>query len=184
MADADGVRGARGAELLTRIVAEIDARRDELRPLLAEYERLLEAAEALEHGSGPAAPSEAPSTPAAAPPAKARGARSARAARKATGAARRGSAAGTIARAGSGASKRAAGAGAGGGKAAARSAAQQAIVAALEHGSHTVAELSVVTAMTGSNIRVSLRRLLAAGAVTRAKRDGKAAYALARSLRS
>jgi DNA-binding transcriptional ArsR family regulator len=62
-----------------------------------------------------------------------------------------------------------------------RGAAQQAIIAALEHGSHTVSELAVVTAMSGPNIRENLRRLLKAGAVTRAKREGKAAYALSRS---
>ena len=61
-----------------------------------------------------------------------------------------------------------------------RDAAQQAIVAALEHGSHTVAELGVVTAMSGASIREGLRRLAKAGTVRRAKRegDGKAAYAL------
>lgn len=62
---------------------------------------------------------------------------------------------------------------------AARGAAAQAIVAALEHGSHTVGELSVVTAMSAANIRANLRRLQAAGTVTRATREGKAAYALA-----
>jgi predicted Rossmann fold nucleotide-binding protein DprA/Smf involved in DNA uptake len=61
-----------------------------------------------------------------------------------------------------------------------RGAAQQAILAALEHGSHTVSELVVVTAMSAANIRENLRRLLKAGTVTRASRDGKAAYALSR----
>jgi hypothetical protein len=60
-----------------------------------------------------------------------------------------------------------------------RGAAEQAIVAALEHGSHSVSELVVVTAMSAANIRANLRRLLAAGTVTRATRDGKAVYALA-----
>jgi hypothetical protein len=61
-----------------------------------------------------------------------------------------------------------------------RGAAQLAIVAALEHGSHTVSELVVVTAISGASIRANLRRLLSAGTVTTAKRDdGKAAYALA-----
>jgi DNA-binding transcriptional ArsR family regulator len=62
-----------------------------------------------------------------------------------------------------------------------RGAAQTAILSALEHGSHTAAELAVVTAMSGQNVRENLRRLLGAGAVTRAKRDGKVAYALAAS---
>jgi DNA-binding transcriptional ArsR family regulator len=55
---------------------------------------------------------------------------------------------------------------------------QQAIVAALEHGSHTVSELAVVTAISGPSIRQGLRRLLAAGTVTRLKREGRAAYGL------
>jgi predicted Rossmann fold nucleotide-binding protein DprA/Smf involved in DNA uptake len=59
-----------------------------------------------------------------------------------------------------------------------RSAAQQVIVAALEHGSHTVSELAVVTAMPGPSIRQNLRRLMLSGAVKRAKREGKLAYAL------
>jgi hypothetical protein len=74
----------------------------------------------------------------------------------------RGSAAGAIARAAS----------------APRGAAQQAIVAALEHGSHTVAELVLVTAISGAEIRDSLRRLQRTGTITRTKRDGRAAYAL------
>jgi DNA-binding MarR family transcriptional regulator len=55
-----------------------------------------------------------------------------------------------------------------------------AILAALEHGSHTVSELAVVTAMSGAIINNNLRRLQQAGAITRTKRegDGKAAYAL------
>jgi hypothetical protein len=59
-----------------------------------------------------------------------------------------------------------------------RGAAQEAIVAALEHGSHTASELAVVTAMSGPSIRQNLRRLVVAGTVTRAKREGKLAYAL------
>jgi predicted Rossmann fold nucleotide-binding protein DprA/Smf involved in DNA uptake len=59
-------------------------------------------------------------------------------------------------------------------------AAEQAIVAALEHGSHTVAELVVVTAMPGGEIRSSLRRLNGAGTVTRTQRAGRTAYALSR----
>jgi hypothetical protein len=60
-----------------------------------------------------------------------------------------------------------------------RGAAQEAIVAALEHGSHTLSELAVVTAMSGPSLRQSLRRLVLAGTVTQAKREGKLAYALA-----
>jgi len=65
------------------------------------------------------------------------------------------------------------------GASAPRGAAERAIVAALEHGSHSVSELVVVTAMSAPNIRANLRRLLAAGTVTRATRGGRAAYALA-----
>jgi hypothetical protein len=89
-------------------------------------------------------------------------------------------AAGSGKRAAAGSSKRAA---AGSGKRAAgsavpRGAAEQAIVAALEHGSHTVGELVLVTAMAGSQIRSSAQRLQRAGAITRTKREGRAAYAL------
>jgi hypothetical protein len=55
---------------------------------------------------------------------------------------------------------------------------QLAIVAALEHGSHTVSELVVVTAKPGGQIRASLRPLVRSGAVARAARDGRVAYAL------
>jgi DNA-binding MarR family transcriptional regulator len=56
-----------------------------------------------------------------------------------------------------------------------------AIIAALEHGSHTVSELVIVTAISGPIINNNLRRLQQAGTITRTKRagDGKAAYALA-----
>jgi hypothetical protein len=61
-----------------------------------------------------------------------------------------------------------------------RNESQQAITAALEHGSHTVAELAIVTAMSGPAIREAIRGLQKAGKVKKAKRgDGKAAYALA-----
>jgi hypothetical protein len=56
-----------------------------------------------------------------------------------------------------------------------------AIVAALEHGSHTVAELGVVTAMSGAEIREGARRLLRAGRIVKASREGRAAYELSGS---
>jgi hypothetical protein len=62
-----------------------------------------------------------------------------------------------------------------------RGAAAEAIVAALEHGSHTVSELAIVTAMSGQNIRNNLRRLLQAQSVKQTKREGKTAYELGRS---
>jgi hypothetical protein len=57
---------------------------------------------------------------------------------------------------------------------------RQAIVAALEHGSHTISELVMVTAMSTSEIRTNLSQLARQRKVTRVKRqgDGKSAYAL------
>jgi hypothetical protein len=55
---------------------------------------------------------------------------------------------------------------------------QQAIVAALEHGSHTVGELVIVTALSPPDIRAGARRLLRDGKIVRIEREGKAAYAL------
>lgn len=54
----------------------------------------------------------------------------------------------------------------------------EAILAALEHGSHTVAELGVVTARPAPEIRESLRRLLANEAIVKTEREARAAYAL------
>jgi Bacterial regulatory protein, arsR family len=145
-------------DLLERVRAEIDARRAELQPRLAEYEQLLSAAQALGLGTGNDRRSAARASrrPKPAPAVKPAAVAKARARRSAKGSA--------PARA-----------------RAPRGAAQTAILSALEHGSHTVAELAVVTAMSGQNVRENLRRLLGAGVVTRAKRDGKAAYALAAS---
>lgn len=144
-------------DLLSRIGAEIDARMRELRPLVDEYEQTLVAAGALERKGADAEP--------ALP--RGRG-RTARRGVRAPAARARASAAGSGAPARARAPH----------ERAARGAAQQAILAALEHGSHTVSELVVVTAMSAPNVRENLRRLLKAGAVARASRDGKAAYAL------
>lgn len=55
----------------------------------------------------------------------------------------------------------------------------EAILAALEHGSHSVAELGVVTALPASEIRESLRRLRVNEAIVKTDRDdGRTAYAL------
>ncbi|HEY5261290.1 MAG TPA: hypothetical protein VIJ33_04205, partial [Solirubrobacteraceae bacterium] len=62
---------------------------------------------------------------------------------------------------------------------AARGAAREAILAALDHGSHTIGELAIVTAMSAPNINGNLRRLLSEGAVAKTEREGKAAWALA-----
>ncbi len=57
---------------------------------------------------------------------------------------------------------------------------RQAILAALEHGSHTASELVMVTAMSTPEIRGGLSRLAGGGAIAKVKRrgDGKTAYAL------
>jgi hypothetical protein len=57
---------------------------------------------------------------------------------------------------------------------------RQAIVAALEHGSHTIGELVMVTAMSTTEIRTNLGQLSRQRKVTRVKRrgDGKSAFAL------
>jgi DNA-binding transcriptional ArsR family regulator len=64
---------------------------------------------------------------------------------------------------------------------AAKSTGEIAVLAALEHGSHTISELVVVTALPAATVRESLRRLTRRGAVAKAERDGKSAYALSPS---
>jgi predicted Rossmann fold nucleotide-binding protein DprA/Smf involved in DNA uptake len=136
------------SDLLARVRAEIDSRLADLRPAVAEHQQLLEAAATVE---------------AEAKAARAQALKAARPLKAAKAKARRPSAPrrSSSARAGS----------------AALGAPEQAILAALEHGSHTVAELGVVTAMPAAEIRTSLKRLLKAGRVQRAKREGRAAYA-------
>ncbi len=139
------------ADLLARVRAEIDVRLAELRPSVAEYERLRGAAGALYEGAdapvveagGGARPRPAATPrPAAKPRQPAKPRRPAKPRQVRLGAS------------------------------------EQAIVAALEHGSHTVSELGVVTAMSGPDIRESVRRLLRAGKIARARREGRVAYAL------
>jgi hypothetical protein len=151
------------SDLLSTIRGEIDARLKELRPSLAEYERLLSAADALVDSGGP--------VKVAAP-------RATRV-RRAT----RGSAAGAIKRAAGSAAPKPSRPGAEVAKPvrAQRGAARESILAALDHGSHTVGELAVVTAMSASNINGNLRRLASDGAVVKIEREGKTAYALAKT---
>jgi hypothetical protein len=158
------------ADLLAQVRAEIDGRLSELRPAVAEYERLLGAATALE--SSAAALEISTSAPHGASPVS-------------DGPIEIGSQAeqGALAAAQQATSRRAAKAPAAKAKPTARrqpgvGPVEQAIVAALEHGSHTLSELGVVTAMPASALREGLRRLLTAGKVTRASREGRAAYAL------
>ena len=126
----------------------------ELRPHVEEHRQLLAAAESLTlDGAATEAPARAPRRPSAKAPAKARRARAA--GRRAT------------------AKKAPAGKTRG-----PRGATQQAIEAALEHGSHTISELVLVTAIEAAPIRTQLSRLQKAGVVSRVRRDGKAAYSL------
>jgi hypothetical protein len=62
---------------------------------------------------------------------------------------------------------------------AARGAAREAILGALEHGSHTLAELVVVTAMSSANVNGNLRKLAAEKAIAKTQREGKTAWMLA-----
>jgi hypothetical protein len=180
-------------DLLSTIRDEIDQRLNELRPLLAEYEHLLGAADALvATGRREAAATAQTSSP----PTPARG-------KTRVGIARRGSAAGAIERAAAGPEKaevereldesaatrpRAADAqrdtrpsrraATSKPERAARGAAREAILGALEHGSHTVGELVVVTAMSGPNVSGNLRRLSIEGVVVKTEREGKTAWSL------
>jgi hypothetical protein len=145
------------ADVLTSIRAEIDARLRELAPAIAEYERLSSAAAALTAESRAVSRRAAPGAPAGAPPSS-----------RSSPPRRRGKARVKAAR-GSGRRERPA-----------ESPTAQAILAALEHGSHTVAELVLVTALPAADIRDSLRHLRKHKAIVKTDRlDGKSAYALA-----
>jgi hypothetical protein len=127
-------------DLLSEIRNEIDERLEQLRPAVAEYERLLDAAGALElDGAAAAQPRLA----------RAAAARS-RTARKRT--ARKRAAVDTRVR--------------------------EAILGVLEHGSHTTAELVVVTAMSTPSLNRDLRKLAAEGVVVKTAREGKTAWSL------
>jgi hypothetical protein len=176
------------ADVLTRVRAEIDARLRELRPAVAEYAELLDAADAIETQARtrqaspkPAAKRQTASKAKAAPQAnaapKADAAPDVRTEAKAKPEAKRRPTA-KVAPKVRATVKAASKPKPAKPKPVATSAAEQAIVAALEHGSHTVGELGVVTAMSGGEIREGARRLLEAGKITRAKREGRAAYAL------
>jgi hypothetical protein len=160
------------SDLLSTIRAELDSRLKELRPSLAEYERLLAAVDALVDGGGPLAKLVAPRARRASRPTRARPAT-------------RGSAGGAIKRAGGGAAPKPSKPPAEAAKpkrvGTQRGAARESILAALDHGSHTVGELAVVTAMSASNINGNLRRMAFDGAVIKTEREGKTAYALPRA---
>lgn len=170
------------SDLLSTIRAELDARMNELRSSLAEYERLLVAADALIEDAGPSAKLTVPRTPS-----KLRTPGTPRTTRAPD--VPRGSAAGAIERAAGSAGGRVARrpsiskpqAGKPKSPRAQRGAAHEAILAALGHGSHTVGELAVVTAMSAPNINGNLRRMASDGAVVKTEREGKMAYALAKT---
>lgn len=155
-------------DLLGTIQAEIDARLTALRPALAEYEQLLAAMQALDAGGASQAQGAAQAS---------------RASRSKRPPAKRGTAVGVIRRAASEPLRSRALARASERTArkprAVRGVAREAILAALEHGSHTVGELVTVTAMSAPNVNGNVRKLLAEGRVSKTDRDGKAAYVLA-----
>jgi hypothetical protein len=131
-----------GTDLLSEIRREIEERLVQLRPAVAEYEQLLEAAAAVERRDGSVAPDDdAPAARAAAPASRAR----------AGGGPRGASRDGVVG---------------------------EAILAALEHGSHTPAELAVVTGKGAVLVNRELRRLVALELVARTKREGKQAWSL------
>lgn len=160
------------ADLLSTIRREIDERLNELRPFLAERQRLLVAAEALvEAGQGGTEVRAQPSGDKVDSPAVAgaQAKRSRRSTAKPKSAPRLKAKPEESESVPQSKAKP---------ERAARGAAREAILGALEHGSHTVGELAVVTAMSGPNINGNLRRLEAEGVVVKAEREGKAAWAL------
>ena len=137
------------SDLLSTVRSELDARLDELRPLLSEYERLLAAVDALGAGDDGTAP----------PPAAERTLSATQRSRARHG--RRSPSTGAIKPAASGSNPR--GTGSRKRARAPRGAAQHTILAALEHGSHTTSELVSVTALGAPNIRSNLRRAATPG---------------------
>jgi predicted Rossmann fold nucleotide-binding protein DprA/Smf involved in DNA uptake len=191
------VSGAGGADLLTRISAEIAVRLQELRAAVEEHEQLIAAMDALgARGAAPAPPHRSPMTrakaattikQAAAPKAAPRKKAAVTAKAKVpvrTKALAKAKVTPAKAKAPVKAiapvkTKAPAQAKAQAASTKPESGDHQAILAALEHGSHTVPELAVVTAMSGPSIREALKGLRKAGRVKRATREGKAAYVLA-----
>jgi hypothetical protein len=146
-------------DLLSEIRSELDARLEQLRPVVAEYEQLLHAASALDldgasptepvrsAGSRKAATSRRKSSP---PPAAPRVAGTS-ALHKPRVARKQPAVPGVV---------------------------REAILGVLEHGSHTVGELVVVTAMSTAALNDNLRELAAQGVVIKTEREGKTAWSL------
>jgi hypothetical protein len=150
------MKGVCVADLLDRMQEEIGERLGELKPLVEESERLEVAAAALGEmtGSAPIVRTQTASTPPAAEAAPVRAPQRAKRRRKA-------------------ASPKP--------KRASLSSNQRAIVAALEHGAHTVRELVVVTGMSDQTVRNNVKGLVGLEKVVKVERGGKVAYALAGS---
>lgn len=146
------------SDLLSTIRDEIDVRLSELRPMLAEYERLLTAVQALDSEAAASTPDEVAPTAVTTTrrAASRRGRKPAARTETATRSRGRGRAV----------------------AASRRTLVDETILGILEHGSHTVAELVVVTALKTSNINGSLRRLRSEGAIVKTEREGKTAWVL------
>ena len=148
-------------DLLSSVRRELETRLGELRPLVAEYERLLAAAAVLDTSEeAPAGKEPTASAPSRRPRRVRRVARATTEEPAPSAPSRRASARGK---------KR---------SYAPRGAAQEAILAALQHGSHTTTELVSVTALPAATIRANLRRLLKGRVITRTTRAGRSAYTL------
>jgi hypothetical protein len=182
------------SDLLAKIGIELDARIEELRPLALEYESLHAAAESLGTAQNTsAAPvlakprakkttakkasaKETAVKPAAAKRTTVKPVAVQKAAAKGTQRTPRGSAASALGQAASGASI------AKSPRKARRRASigryEQVVLDALEHGSHTVGELVMVTAMGAKEIRGGVNRLLSDRGIVKVDRGGKTAYAL------
>lgn len=153
----------RSDDLLATIRGEIEGRLSELRPLLAEHEELLQAEAALVGPDETEPRARAPKTLRQSRKPKAeRQSRGSQAAARSRGAARKPGAPRASARE----------------RAARRDGTEEAILAALQHGSHTSGELVMVTALSAQSIRRSVGRLERAGAIGRTKREGRTAYVL------
>jgi hypothetical protein len=152
-------------DLPTNPVRELDARLEELRPLLSEYERQLTASDALGTGVGASHDGGAPGAERTLSATQRRRARRTGHDRDA-GASKRAASSSRTRAAGPRKLTRAQ-----------RGASRRAILAALEHGLHATSELVSVTALGGPNTRTNLRRLLAEGKVTKTKRASRTTYA-------
>jgi hypothetical protein len=149
------------ADLLGTVGSEIDTRLKQLRPLMDEYERLLAADAALAvTDERPVPRGTAHEVPNSLPRGAGRASRVATFKPATSTSSRRATPPRTRAYA-------------------PRGAAQQAILAALEHGSHSTNELVTVTGLGRENVRTNLHRMVRKRLITRTRRAGRSAYSLA-----